>query len=87
MKNEVDKDKISRTLKNFNTYIELTTKGDVMDKPYIIIDLLTMIQVLYDCAPMPCEEMNNVVETLKYAYDLSGNRCVTPKYSPYIRNK
>jgi len=52
----MDKDKIKKALRKFNIYVDLVTKGNVQDKPYIIKDLLKMVQVLHDCAPMPCEE-------------------------------
>ncbi|XP_017759848.1 PREDICTED: SET and MYND domain-containing protein 4-like [Eufriesea mexicana] len=49
----------------------------IVDK-HIIDNLLTMVKVLYDLVPMPCEEMNNVIETLKRVYDLNGNRFEIP---------
>ncbi|OAD46876.1 hypothetical protein WN48_00001 [Eufriesea mexicana] len=49
----------------------------MMDK-HIIDNLLTMVKVLYDLVPMPCEEMNNVIETLKRVYGLNGNRFEIP---------
>ncbi|XP_050450117.1 SET and MYND domain-containing protein 4-like isoform X2 [Cataglyphis hispanica] len=60
-----DKAKIREALRKFNTYVDLATEDNVQDKPYIIEDLLKMIKILHNCAPMPCEEMNNVIETLK----------------------
>ncbi|XP_011876680.1 PREDICTED: SET and MYND domain-containing protein 4-like [Vollenhovia emeryi] len=73
VKKPEDKVKIRETLRKFNTYVDLATDGMVQDKPYIIEDLLKMVQVLHDCAPMPCDEMSSVIETLKRIYDLNGN--------------
>ncbi|XP_025991232.2 SET and MYND domain-containing protein 4 isoform X2 [Solenopsis invicta] len=74
-----DQNKIKKALTKFNTYIQLATNGNVQDKPYIIEDLLKMVQVLHDCVPMPCEEMSNVIETLKRVYDLNGNMYEIPQ--------
>lgn len=60
-------------------YIDIATEGNVLDKPYIIDDLLRMIQVLYGLLPMPYEEMSNVVETLKRVYNLHGNKFEIPE--------
>lgn len=79
MKKNEDKAKIKKALRKFNMYVDLATEGNVQGKSYIIDDLLKMVQTLYDCAPMPCEEMNNVIETLKRVYDLNGNRFDVPK--------
>ncbi|XP_012538700.2 SET and MYND domain-containing protein 4 isoform X1 [Monomorium pharaonis] len=73
VKKSSDKAKIKKALRKFNIFVNLATEGNIQDKSYIIEDLLKMVQVLHDCAPMPCEEMNNVIETLKRMYDLSGN--------------
>lgn len=68
-----DKTKIKKALRKFNTYVDLATEGKVQNKSYIIEDLLKMVQVLYNYASMPCEEMSDVIETLKRVYDLNGN--------------
>ncbi|CAL7933352.1 unnamed protein product [Xylocopa violacea] len=63
-------------LKSFtkmNKYVDIATEGNILDEN-IVDGLLKMIEVLYDLVPMPCEEMNDVVETLRRVYDLSGNR-------------
>jgi len=73
VKQPEDKAKIKKALRKFDIYVDLATKGNVQGKSYIIKDLLKMIQVLHDCAPMPCEEMSNVIETLKRVYDLTMN--------------
>ncbi|KAL6259901.1 hypothetical protein P5V15_009812 [Pogonomyrmex californicus] len=73
VKKPEDKAKIKKALRKFNMYVDLATEGNLQDKPYIINDLLKMVQVLHDCAPMPCMEMSNVIETLKRVYDLNGN--------------
>lgn len=73
MKKPEDKAKIKKALRKFNIYVDLATEGQVQNKSYIIEDLLKMVQVLHDYAPMPCEEMSNVIETLKRVYDLNGN--------------
>ncbi|XP_012218399.1 SET and MYND domain-containing protein 4 [Linepithema humile] len=78
-----DKAKIKKALRKFNMYVDLATEGNVQGKFYIIEDLVKMVQTLYDCAPMPCEEMNNVVETLKRVYGLNGNRFEIPKIWTY----
>jgi len=73
VKKPEDKSKIKKALRKFDIYVGLATVGNVQGKPYIIKDLLKMVQVLHDCAPMPCEEMSNVIETLKRVYDLTMN--------------
>lgn len=73
MKKPEDKAKIKKALRKFNTYVDLATEGQVRNNSYIIEDLLKMVRVLHDYAPMPCEEMNNVIETIKRVYDLNGN--------------
>jgi len=83
VKKPEDKAKIKEVLKKFDTYFNLAADNNMQDKSYIIEDLLKMIQVLYDYVPMPCEEMSNVVETLKRVYDLSGNRFEIPQLWPY----
>jgi hypothetical protein len=83
VKKPEDKAKIKKVLKKFNTYFDLAADNNMQDKPYIIKDLLKMIQVLHDYVPMPCEEMSNVIETLKRVYDLSGNRFEIPQLWPY----
>ena len=79
MKTKEDENKINHVLRKFNTYVDLATKGNITDKPHIVDDLLQMITVIYNLVPMPCEEMNNVVETLKRVYDLYGNKREIPK--------
>lgn len=69
---------IAKALRKFETYVSLATVDEVHDKPHIIRDLLKMVQVLYDHAPIPCKEMNEVVETIKRVYSLSGNRFDLP---------
>ncbi|XP_029680669.1 SET and MYND domain-containing protein 4-like isoform X2 [Formica exsecta] len=83
VKRAEDKTKIREALWKFNTYVDLATEDNVRDKPYIIEDLLKMIQTLHNCAPMPCEEMSNVIETLKRVYDLNGNRFEIPQIWTY----
>jgi len=73
------KAKIKKALKKFNIYVDLAKIGNVPNRSYIIKDLLKMVQVLHDCAPMPCEEMSNVIETLKRVYDFNGNICEIPE--------
>lgn len=65
-------------LRKFNKYVNIATEGNISDK-HIVDDLLKMIEVLYELVPMPCTEMNNVVETLKRVYDLNGNRFEIPE--------
>ncbi|XP_076242049.1 protein-lysine N-methyltransferase SMYD4 isoform X2 [Calliopsis andreniformis] len=79
VKNKGDENRINHALRKFNTYVNIAAEGKVSDKPYIRDDLLKMINVLYKLAPMPCEELNNVVETLKRVYDLSGNKFEIPE--------
>lgn len=83
VKKSKDTDKIKNALSKFNEYVDLATEGNVQDKSYIIEDLLKMVQVLHDCASMPCEEMNNVIETLKRVYDLNGNIYEIPQVQTY----
>lgn len=73
VKKSEDKTKIREALRKFNVYVDLATEGKMHDSSYIVEDLLKMVQVLHDYAPMPCEEMSNVIETLKRVYDLNGN--------------
>lgn len=65
-------------LRKFDRYVNIATGGNISDK-HIVDDLLKMIEVLYELVPMPCIEMNNVVETLKRVYDLNGNRFEIPE--------
>ncbi|EZA61542.1 SET and MYND domain-containing protein [Ooceraea biroi] len=83
VKKEEDRAKIYEALRKFNTYVDLAKNDDIQDKSYIIEDLVKMVQVLHDHAPMPCEEMSNVIETLKRVYDLNGNRFEIPKVWTY----
>jgi len=83
VKKAEDKAKIKKALRKFNAYVYIATEGNVQDKPYIIEDLLKMIQILHKYAPMPCKEMSDVIETLKRIYDLSGNRFQIPKICTY----
>jgi len=83
VKKPEDKVKIKKILRKFNIYFTLAADNNIQDKSYIIEELLKMIQVLYDHVPMPCEEMNNVIETLKRVYDLSGNRFEIPQLWTY----
>ncbi|XP_043785491.1 SET and MYND domain-containing protein 4-like isoform X2 [Apis laboriosa] len=79
IKKKEDENKINHVLRKFNNYVDIATEGNISDK-HIVDDLLKMIEVLYDLVPMPCEEMNNVVETLKRVYDLNGNRFEIPDF-------
>jgi len=79
VKKSEDKAKIKKALRKFNIYVDLATEGKVQNKSYIIEDLLKMVQVLHNYAPMPCEEMSNVIETLKRVYDLTGNMYEIPQ--------
>lgn len=62
IKKKEDESKINHVLRKFNNYVDIATEGNISDK-HIVDDLLKMIEVLYDLVPMPCAEMNNVVET------------------------
>ncbi|XP_054004204.1 SET and MYND domain-containing protein 4-like isoform X2 [Hylaeus anthracinus] len=79
IKKKEDEHKITHALRMLNRYIDIATEGNISDKPYIIDDLIKMIEVLYYLVPMPCLEMNSVVETLKRVYDLRGNVFEMPK--------
>ncbi|XP_072760205.1 SET and MYND domain-containing protein 4 isoform X2 [Anoplolepis gracilipes] len=79
VKKAEDKAKIKKALRKFNMYVDLATESNVQDKPHIIEDLLNMVKVLHNYAPMPCKEMNNVIETLKRVYNLNGNRFEIPQ--------
>jgi len=83
VKNSEDKAKIEETLRKFDIYVALAskTKANVQGKSYIIKDLLKMVQVLHECAPMPCKEMSNVIEFLKRVYhlNLNGNMYEIPQ--------
>lgn len=83
VKKAEDKAKIKKALRKFNIYVDLATEGNVQDKPYIIEDLVKMVQILHNYVPMPCEEMSNVIETLKRVYDLNGNRFEIPQIWSY----
>ncbi|EFN81718.1 SET and MYND domain-containing protein 4 [Harpegnathos saltator] len=74
-----DKNVIRNALKKLDTYIDMARKADVLGKPYIIEDLLTMIRVMYDRVPIACQEMGNVVETLKRVFALHGNTFILPQ--------
>jgi len=62
-------------------YYDIAFEGNVHGKPYIIEDLLKMAEVLHDCVPMPCREMDCVMEILKHVYKLmNGNMYEMPWY-------
>lgn len=65
-------------LRKFNRYFNIATEGNISDK-HIVDDLLKMIEVLHELVPMPCKEMNDVVEILKCVYNLNGNRFEIPE--------
>ncbi|KAF7417970.1 hypothetical protein HZH68_000623 [Vespula germanica] len=79
VQNNFDRMKIKTALKNLKEYISLAITDKMDDKEHIIQELLQMIQVLHDHIPMPTREINDVVETLKRVYCLTGNKFVLPK--------
>lgn len=79
VENPKDKYEISEALKKFRLYIDIAADGNVSDKPYMIPDLLKMIEVLYNLAPTYVKEMNSVEETLKLVNHLNWNRIYYPE--------
>lgn len=73
-----EKEIIRSALKKYSIYVDLAEKGDVLNNPYIIEDLLMMVRVLYNRVPIFCQEMSAVVETLKRVYFLHGNTFILP---------
>jgi len=73
VKKPEDKSKIEKALKKFDIYLDLAIEGNVQGKPYIIKDLLKMIQVLHDCALIPCKEMIILTKALIQVYDFTMN--------------
>ncbi|XP_019698178.2 SET and MYND domain-containing protein 4 [Harpegnathos saltator] len=76
-----DKNMIRSVLMKVNMYRAMIKKGDVLNNPYIIKDLITMIRIMYDRMPIACYEMINVVEILKQVYALHGNTFILPTQS------
>ncbi|EFN81719.1 Putative SET domain-containing protein L678 [Harpegnathos saltator] len=76
-----DKNMIRSVLMKVNMYRAMIKKGDVLNNPYIIKDLITMIRIMYDRVPIACYEMINVVEILKQVYALHGNTFILPTQS------
>ncbi|KZC05759.1 SET and MYND domain-containing protein 4 [Dufourea novaeangliae] len=70
---------IASVLMKSNNYLTTAAKGNVLDMDHIVDDLLQMIKVLYNLVPMPCLEMNTLVEILKRVYALHGNIFEIPK--------
>ena len=54
-------------------------EGNIDSKPSMMKDLINMMEVLLKYVNLPCAEIHNVVETLKRAFALKGNRFEIPK--------
>ncbi|KAL0123036.1 hypothetical protein PUN28_007576 [Cardiocondyla obscurior] len=80
--NPLARARIEKALKKYPEYVDFAMVGKINDNNHTVIkDLLEMVKVLYDYAPLPCEEMCNVIETLKRIYDLNfdGNIMEIPQ--------
>lgn len=69
---------VIKALDKYERCFNLVKAGDVLDKPYIIEDLLGMIRMLYNRVPFACQELIAIVETLRRVYELHGNKVVLP---------
>ncbi|XP_033336685.2 protein-lysine N-methyltransferase SMYD4 [Megalopta genalis] len=67
------KSKILTMLLKFNDYLEIVKAGDLDDKPYILPDIIEMIEILHEKVPLPNREITNAVEVMKQIYALQGN--------------
>lgn len=52
--------------------MEKTCIRDVIEKPDMIQDLFTMLQILYDHVPLPCKDICHIIENIKCIYSLHG---------------
>lgn len=83
MKKAEDRAKIRETLRNLDLYSNLIEEGDVDDKPRLIEELLKMIRILCDYAPLSCLETTSAIQLLRLAYLLTGNRYKLPQKRNY----
>lgn len=80
LRDEKIKRKVEKALDKFDSYVDYATRGEIDDKPELKKDLSTMINILIQSVPLPCCEVNNVVETLKRVFSLTyGNKFEVPK--------
>ena len=76
--------KVKKALENFNIYVDYATEDRIENKPYLLTELARMIEILVKYVPLPCSEVNNVVETLKRVFALTyGNKFEIPKLNEY----
>lgn len=72
--------KIEKTLKNLDNYVHEAKEDQIDDKISAINELAKMIDTIVELVPLPCSEVNNIVETLKRVVTLTyGNKFVVPK--------
>lgn len=60
--------------------MDYAANDEIENKPYLIEDLSRMLITLIKYVPLPCREVNNIVETLKRIIALTyGNKFEMPK--------
>ena len=81
MEESENKAKIRKALQKLETYNNLILEGNIQekDKSLILQDLLEMLQILYDYAPIPCLETIKVNETLTKMYHTKLKTFNTPQ--------
>ncbi|KAJ8679587.1 hypothetical protein QAD02_015374 [Eretmocerus hayati] len=73
------KKKVEKALEKFNLYVDYATEDKIDCEPNLMEDLTKMLNILLQCVPLPCREVNNVMETLKRTFALKyGNKFEIP---------
>ncbi|XP_076292366.1 protein-lysine N-methyltransferase SMYD4 [Lasioglossum baleicum] len=78
VKNSCNQMTIVKALRKIDYYVDALSECNVADNPHMLFDLLAMVKLLYEMVPMPCAEMNMVLEAVKRIYDLQGNTFELP---------
>ncbi|XP_078036028.1 protein-lysine N-methyltransferase SMYD4 [Augochlora pura] len=71
--------KLMKLLLKFDTYYKIVETGNIDDKPFILTDLLEMVEGTHEILPMASKEIVNVIEVLKQVYVLKGNVLRLPR--------
>lgn len=83
-----EKNEIDKALRNCETWYKVLVKdGNIEDEPGLIEELLEAVQILFDYTPMTCNETTNVIQMLRLAYALNGNRFSLPQISNIEYNR
>ena len=66
--------KLEKSLSKLKKYVNLAAEGNIGDKPYVLTDLLKMLNDLLRYVTLPCLEVSKVAETYKRVFALTyGN--------------